>query len=379
LRRLIACTLAPFVSLLAAAPIAAQAVRGQVIDSVRRTPIVGALVELRPADGGTAVQMFTSPSGAFVFATSGLQHYRLRIAAIGYGRHPLVDVAASADVIRLADVVLTPIAVTLPELRAMAGKRACGKSEVTPETFGGLLDGAQTALQVMHATMDSRQMAFEVQLIHTITMRKARDSSMSADTSRASVHEWPVRSLSLDSLRLVGFARNGTPAEGGGQFFYGPDLEVLFSDWFLEAHCFTLDKKRSRNDTVVIRFDPSGKSKLVDVGGEMVLNRGTLTLERLTYEHRNLPDGIPDGAAGGTMRFRLLSQGLWVPSDWAIWAPIVRASRIISRPTTIYRMGPGGRTVAQMAPPQPPTEHLQVVGRDERRGRLTRVLSGPGS
>lgn len=372
-------TLVPFVALLIAGPIAAQGVRGEVIDTVRHTPIVGALVELRSADGGTALQMFTSASGAFVFSTTPSQHYRLRVAAIGYARHPLIDVAASADVIRLTDVVLTPIAVTLPELHAMAGKRACGKSEVTPETFGGLLDGAQTALQVMHATMDSRQMAFEVQLIHTITMRKVRDSSTSADTSRASVHEWPVRSLSLDSLRLVGFARNGTPAEGGGQFFYGPDLEVLFSDWFLEGHCFTLDKKRSRNDTVVIRFDPAGKSQLVDVRGELVLDRTTLTLERLTYAHRNLPAGIPDGAAGGTMRFRLISDGLWVPSDWAIWAPIVRAARVISRPTTIYVMGRGGRTVAQMAPPQPQAPVIQVVGRDERRGRLTRVLSAPGS
>jgi hypothetical protein len=177
----------------------------------------------------------------------------------------------------------------------------------------------------------------------------------------------------------VGFARNGTAAEGGGKFFYGPDLEVLFSDWFLASHCFTLDKKRSRDDTVFIRFDPAGKSKLVDVGGELVLNRTTLTLERLTYSHRNLPDGIPDGAAGGTMRFTLLTEGLWVPADWAIWAPIVRASRIISRPTTIYVMGRGGRSIAQTAPPQPPAELIQVVGRDERTGHLTRILSRPGS
>jgi hypothetical protein len=376
-RRMI-CALTPCLCVLAARPIAAQAIRARVIDSVRRTPIVGALVELQPGDGGTMLRMFTSPSGAFVFTTVASQRYRLRIAAIGYARHPLIDVAASTDVVKLSDVILTPIAVTLPELHAMTGKRACGKSEVTPETFGGLLDGAQTALQVMHATMDSRQVAFEVQLIHTITMRKVRDSSMSADTSGASVHEWPVRSLSLDSLRLVGFARNGTPAEGGGQFFYGPDLEVLFSDWFLESHCFTLDKKRSRDDTVFIRFDPARKSKLVDVGGELVLNRRTLTLERLTYAHRNLPDGIPDGAAGGIMRFRLLSEGLWVPADWAIWAPIVRTTRVVSRPTTIYVRGPGGRTIAQTAPPQPPAQLIRVVGRDERRGRLIRVLSAPG-
>jgi hypothetical protein len=371
--------LAPFLCLLAARAVAAQAIRGRVIDSVRQTPIAGALVELRAPEGAVVMQMFTSASGGFGFVTAASPRYQLRIAAIGYARHPLIDAPASADGVNLADIVLTPIAVSLPELHAMAGRRACGKSEVTPETFGGLLDGAQTALQVMHATMQSRQVAFEVQLVHTITVRRVRDSSMSADTSRASVHEWPVRSLASDSLQLVGFARDGTPAEGGGEIFYGPDLEVLFSDWFLESHCFTLDKKRSRDDTLVIRFDPARKSKLVDVSGELVLDRTTFTLQRMTYAHRNLPNGIPDGTAGGAMHFRQLSAGFWVPSDWSIWAPIVRASRVISRPTTIYVQGRGGQTFAQQQPPQPPTLLIQVVGRDEKSGRLTRVLPAPGS
>ena len=346
---------------------------------MRRAPIAGALVELRAAEGGAAVQMFTSPSGAFVFTASASQHYRLRVAAIGYARHPIVDVAASTDVVKLPDIVLTPIAVTLPELHAMAGRRACGRSEVTPETFGGLLDGAQTALQVMHATMDSRQVAFEVQLIHTITMHKARDSSMSADTSRASVHEWPVRSLSLDSLQLVGFARNGTAAEGGGQFFDGPDLEVLFSDWFLESHCFTLDKKRSRDDTVFIRFDPAGKSKLVDVGGELVLEpddadtratdvRPPKSSRRHSGRCRRRHDAIPAPLGRPLGAGRLVDLG---PDRQGV------ASRQSAHDD--LRAGPGRPHYRADDSAQPPTQLFQVVGRDERRGRLTRVLSAPGS
>jgi hypothetical protein len=364
--------------LLAAMPLRAQAVRGRVVDGIQHTPIAGALVELHDADG-VVLQMFTSASGGFVFAVTPSRRYQVRVAAIGYARHTMIDVPAATETVSVSDIVLTPIAVSLPELHAMAGKRACGKSEITPETFGGLLDGAQTALQVMHATLQSSQVAFEVQLIHTITTRRARDSSMSADTNSASVHQWPVRSLSADSLQLVGFARNGTPAEGGGEFFYGPDLEVLFSDWFLESHCFTLDKKLTRGDTVVIRFDPAGKSKHVDVSGQLVLDRSTLTLQRLTYAHRYLPEGIPEGAAGGAMRFAQLSAGFWVPADWSIWAPIIRATRVISRPMPIYMQGRGGRPV-MVTPSSPlPMPLIQIVGRDERSGRLTRVVPNPGS
>ena len=111
-----------------------------------------------------------------------------------------------------------------------------------------------------------------------------------------------------------------------------PDMQVMFSDWFLDTHCFTIDKKLSVGDTVVIRFDPARKSKHVDVSGDMVLDRTTLTLRRFSYALRNIPDGVPDRAAGGDMQFAELSAGLWVPTDWAIWAPITKVQRMISRP-----------------------------------------------
>ena len=362
----------------------AQSIRGRLVEAVNHAPVVGALAELRDGQGKVIQQTFTSPSGVFLFVAPANHKYQVRVAAIGNARHAPVDLTLGADAVILPDIVLTAVAVTLPELRAMAGKRACGKSELNPETFGGLLESAHTSLQLMDATMRSAQLGFEMQIIHTITVMTANDSSRSADTTAGKLHSWPVQSLSLDSLQAVGFQRAKTPAEGTGHFYYGPDMSALFSDWFLDNHCFTLDKNLSKGDTVVIRFDPAGKQKHVDISGTLVLDRASLTMRRLTYTHRNLPDGLPDRAAGGEMRFAEKSAGLWVPVEWAIWAPITKSQRLISRPPMVVMVPgqrgsmTGGRTVMSSGPPNPPPL-VQVIGRDERRGWLTRIVPLGGS
>jgi hypothetical protein len=322
-------------------------------------------------------QTFSSPTGAFLFAVSGNQKYELRIAAIGYARHAFIDIPLGSETVIVPETALTPVVVTLPELHAMSGKRACGKSELNPETFGGLLESARTSLQVMDATLRSASLAFEMQVIHKLAVKTSTDSSISADTVGGVLHEWPVKSLSIDSLQLLGFQRPKTPEEGYGHHYYGPDMQVLVSDWFLDTHCFALDKDHSKGDTVVIRFDPAGKSHNVDVSGVLVLDRPTLTMRRLAFELRDLPDGVPDRSAGGEMHFAEKGTGLWVPVDWAIWAPITKSARTISRPMLTAEPGRGlrGGTMlggGSLSAPPPPL--VQVVGRDERRGRLTRIV-----
>ena len=188
-----------------------------------------------------------------------------------------------------------------------------------------------------------------------------------------------MKSLSIDSLQLLGFQRPKTEAEGFGHQYYGPDMAVLVSDWFLDTHCFSLDKDRSKGDTVVIKFDPVGHPKYVDVSGTLVLDRSLLTMRSLTWELRDLPDGVPDRAAGGEMHFAEKSSGLWVPTDWAIWAPLTKSARTISRPV-LLGSAPGQRSGSARPPASmsttsaPPPPLIQVVGRKEQRGRLTRIV-----
>jgi hypothetical protein len=360
----------------------AQTVRGRLVDATTHQAISGALTELRDAAGHVITQVFSSPSGGFLLAAPAGPQYQLRIAAIGYARHAAIPVTIGTEPVVLRDVALSAVVVTLPELHALAGKRACGKAEVNPETFGGLLESAKMSLQVMDATLRSAQVGFEMEVVHSLTVRKSfNDTSVSADTVGGVLHEWPVRSLSIDSLQLFGFQRQKTPEEGGGRHYYGPDMQVLVSDWFLDNHCFTLDKDRSKGDTVVIKFDPAGHPKQTDVSGTLVLDRSTLTMRHMTYQLRNLPDGMPDRSAGGEMSFAERGTGLWVPTEWAIWAPITKAARLISRPILTPRapgqVGRIGGTMGGMSDAPPPL--IQVIGRDERRGRLTRIVPLGGS
>ena len=360
----------------------AQTIRGRLVDATTKAPVTSALVELRDAQGKTVGQNFTSPSGGFLLVAQPNQRYQLRFAAIGYARHAPMDLTLGADPLTILDIALTAVVVTLPDIKAMSGKRACGKNELAPDTFGGLIESARTSLQVMDATMRSAQLGFEMQLVHRLAVRglkESKDSTVSADTVAGVVHEWPVKSLSIDSLQLVGFLRLKTEAEGFGHYYYGPDMTVLVSDWFLETHCFTMDKDRTKGDTVVIKFDPIGHPKYVDVSGTLVIDRATLTMRKVTYELRDIPDGVPDRAAGGEMHFAEKSAGLWVPIDWAIWAPMTKSARTIARP--VFSSPPsaagqrGGRPpMMSPGPTSVPPPLIQVVGRDERRGKLVRIV-----
>ena len=106
--------------------------------------------------------------------------------------------------------------------------------------------------------------------------------------------------------------------------YHGPDLRVLFADWFLDAHCFSFDlnDKDEAAGIIRVKYEPKGKSKLVDVSGELVLDATNMALREFTFVHRNLPSHIKEGKAGGMIAFARLESGAWLPVRWEIFAPI---------------------------------------------------------
>ena len=370
------CLLSSLCLLFGVSAASAQVIRGRIIDSTARTGITGALVELRDSAGVITQRTFSGATGGFAFPVRP-GHYDVHVAAIGFARHPAEPVTVGSADVELPVFALNPIAISLPAIEAVSGKKSCGKSDLTPDTFAGLLDAAQTSLEVIDGTIRAGTLGFQMRLVHTETIYNNRHDRISADTANRVIGTWPVRALPPDSLAAIGFMRERAQEEGGGQVFYGPDFASLFSDWFLDTHCFTLDRKKSHGDTLVITFQPQGKPKHVDLKGEMVIDRPTLTLRKLSYEHQHLPDGFPDKSAGGTMEFAELMPGLWVPAEWSIWAPIVKVTRYIARPMlgptiTVGRgRGNGG---AIQAPPPPAQIAVETVGREENRGTLMRVV-----
>jgi hypothetical protein len=299
-----------------------QSIRGRVVDPAR-LPLVGALVELRGVAGNSLQTVLTSPSGAFQLAAPGPGRYFYRVAAIGYQPRSLAAVNVPDTDVALGDIVLERMVLRLPDLVAAGRGRFCGKSGMSDDVFGRLLESAHTALQIIQATIESGQVRFQVAVVNTRTVFGAVNNFEVADTVIQPLTKWPVESIDPDTLRIVGFSRDIEPGNEGTRWYYGPDPRVLFSEWFLESHCFTLDKpdRKRVTDTLHLRFSPARKSALVDIGGELVLDAHDLSLLQFSFEMKNLPKWMAEDAAGGDMQFARLNSGLWITKTWGLWAP----------------------------------------------------------
>jgi hypothetical protein len=302
--------------------LASQTIRGRVLDQ-GRSPLIGALVELRDLAGHPLQTTLTSPSGVFQLVVPLPGRYFYRVAAIGFQPRALAGVNVPDTGIVVGDIVLDRMVVRLPDLVAAGRGRYCGKSGLADDVFSRLLESAHTALQIIQTTIETGQVRFQVAVVNTRTVYGAINNFEIADTTVQPLTKWPVESIDPDTLRVVGFSRDLEPDNENTRWYYGPDPRVLFSDWFLDSHCFTLDKpdRRRATDTLHLRFAPARKSVLVDVGGELVLDAHDLALLQFSFEMKNLPKWMPEDAAGGDMQFTRLSSGLWITKNWAMWAP----------------------------------------------------------
>ena len=344
--------------LLIAIPLSAQSVRGRAVDQETHAVIAGALVELRDSVDRPVARMLTSPTGAYLFAVGRSGRFAVRVAAIGYVPSQPVPINVSGAGVTVPDVPLLRAVFTLPDLVTAARSRACGLLELRHGTFGDVLESAHNALNIVDAAFDAGTLRFAVQLIRVTTFFGPGGGSF-ADTSSASIATWPIQSTDLDSLRTAGFAREPGADEPHGLIYYGPDARVLFADWFLDSHCFTLiiDRGTAAADSVRMHFEPRHAPKLVDISGDLVFDRATMSLRRLAFSHVNLPRGISEGAAGGMIEFDRWPSGLWLPTGWALWGPIEREVMVRASLS-------GNLMVPRRA----------VAGRAESRGKVIEVV-----
>ncbi len=329
-----------------------QQVRGRVVGGDDHHPLSRALVELRQPSTGFSARTVTTPSGAFVIQAPAIGRYTLRVAAIGYSPQqlPLFDVQGD---VRLVDVAMQPAVVTLRDLQVLGDAGKCGSLGGESSVLTRLLDGARTSLDVMAATLEGSG-GFRIEAVHRTALAGRGDSIITADTTRGAMVAWPIQAVDPDSLRRVGFMAEGLVNFQQGRVWYGPDVSVLSADWFLQSHCFHLATGPQDSTGIRLVFEPAKKGKLVDIAGTMLLDPKTLALKRLTFEHRNLPDHLRNGVAGGELTFAPLPSGLWLPMTWRIFAPIQsdrtgRAMGIDERDGRLLSAQPGG--VSSRSPP----------------------------
>jgi hypothetical protein len=320
---------------LAAGPARGQTVQGRVVALPGEEPIAGALVALVDTVGHEVARSATSPSGGFTLGTRVAGRYHVLIRQIGRQawRSPVFALAAGASYPVTFQVDATPY--ELPALTVEAKRSRCGVRPGDEGVVGGLLEAAQVALQLAKATADEGRLAFSTAsyLKQLAPDLRLFDSTLAGATRLAS---WPIESAHPDSLKEWGFVRQPPEPERvttaqteAGPIYYGPDARVLFSDWFLETHCFRVEEEEG--DLLEVRFTPERRRDRVEIDGRLILDRGSMELRRLEFQYVGLPRWVPKEKAGGFVELRRLREGAWIPRAWSLRAPLAVRSAGSSR------------------------------------------------
>lgn len=351
--------------MLVAARSEAQSIRGRV--TAGNDPVPGALIELmRTSDSMIVGRTSSGGDGEFRVSFSSQDPVLLRARAIGF--HPWIGSVRrqepEGDATLYVELVRAPF--ELAEVVASGDRGSCGKRTVNQAQMSAIVELVQTTDAIIARNLTRGDLRFESELesVEVITSGR-RDSTVTRSTRVIST--WPVVAPAPDILQHVGFGREKAGAEGNGRWFYGLDLGVLWSEWFVSQHCFWFEDGHRNNEdsTVSLRFKPRERSDLVDVEGELVIDTSAWTIRRLIFYHVNLPSWFSSHSSGGMLEFASTPEGVWYPSRWQTHAPIEQARQDLSRPV-----------LGAVIQPRPKAPNL--VGYVEERGQVVKVSVASG-
>jgi hypothetical protein len=304
-----------FVALfLVPAALAAQTVRGHLVEEGTGLPIDGALLVLLDVDGGQRAGSLSNPAGRFEIQAPAAGRYRLRAERIGYRSvvsEPLVLAAGQVLDFRL---VVPAVAIAIEGI-AVEARRRCFMRPQDGMLVATLWEEARKALNA--AAWTERQNLVRFRAIRYERELDPRGMRVTSEQSRS----WwgsritPFRSLPVDDLLRNGYVRN----EEGVLHFYAPDAEVLLSDAFLDHYCFRVVEQT--DGLVGVGFEPAGRRSVPDVRGTLWIDRATAELRRLEYGYVRAPAGSGAERAGGEVEFRRLPTGAWIIERWSIRMP----------------------------------------------------------
>jgi Carboxypeptidase regulatory-like domain len=318
-------TALPLLLLAGGSALRAQSVQGRVLALPGDTPVTGALVVLVDSAGGDVARAATTASGGFTLAAPHPGTYRITVNQIGWEawRSRSFALTTGSSQPMVLHVQAQPY--TLAPLTVEARRSRCGIQLGSPELVTRLLTVAQTALGLAEATAHSGDIRFSSETYRT-RFSPNFDVADSTDTGVEPLASWPIQSAPPDSLRVWGFVRErgaeSEPLGGSGPIYYGIDARVLFTDWFLESHCFRVEEEKS--GALVVRFTPADRERRIDIEGRVVLDPASLELRRIEFTYVGLPRWVPRGHAGGEVLLRRLHGGPWVPFAWRLRAPVPR-------------------------------------------------------
>jgi hypothetical protein len=296
---------------------ATQVVTGAVTDE-SGAPVRGALIRLVDDAGEARAGVLTNEVGRYRLRAPGPGTYRLTAQRIGLTSVSTGSFALAAHGAHEESFELRSAPIALDGIVAW-GTQRCDLRAGEGTALLALWEEARKAFEVVAHTRDESLFRLQVR-------RYERELDPDTDVvlteqGRTRVGYWSGSPfVAVDSEWLVeeGFVQ---PERDGSVVFYLPDVDVLLSDVFHEAHCFRL--VRGPDDgTVGIGIEPDSRREGV---------RGTLWLDRTSHEVRRLDyslshrstraRGMPP--AVGSMEFEGLPSGAWIVRRWNVRMPLM--------------------------------------------------------
>ena len=314
-------------ALLAAAPLCAQSVRGELVDAEGR-PVEQVLVALLDPLGQQAGAALTSTSGQFRIRAPRPGRYSLRAERVGYATvtTPAFDLADGET--REQRVVASGRAVALQGVVVTPGNRRCAVRPGAGLATATLWEEARKALAAAEFSGQGGLFRYDV-------VRWERDLSVDGGVvtrdlrqTHAGVSELPFVSVPPEELSLHGFIRD---MEGDSLVYAAPDAGVLLSDQFLNDHCFRV-ATGSDSALVGLEFEPTAGRAVPDVHGVLWLDRASAELRRVEYRYVNGPPESRSPRVGGSVEFERPPGGPWIVRRWAIRMPI---AELVTRPLRV--------------------------------------------
>lgn len=321
--------LMPLALLGCVADLGAQTVRGKVSwpDS---TPVPGALVVVRAADGGKPLRTLSGAQGTFALHLPGAGRYAMSVLRIGFAPTAVPEFDIGSGETRVTNVVMRAEPVRL----ASVSVRESNACRVNPDS----------GLMVARAWEEARRALLTTRLSPGGTPLVAEwiNYHRTLDTSGRYVRAQEVRTIrapTMHAFESAPAARLATDGYVTDSMAYAPGADVLLSDSFAATHCFKLvSPSTDRPGMIGVGFEPTpARAAVRDIAGTFWMDSASAELRLLDFRYTRMPDAALAAGAGGAVRFLRLADGEWLVSEWTVRLPK------LSRPGRGALVGPLSR------------------------------------
>lgn len=328
-----------------AVPASAQMIRGRFIEEGSDLPVVGGFVTLLDREGERVAGVLSQGDGRFLIRLPSPGEYRLRGERIGFEGVEQSLRVAGGDAL---DVVLRAPSRAIPiEGIVASADRRCRVRPGAGVAAAVLWDEARKVIDAVDLLSEGTPLPVQMisweRELDPRTLRVLREDRRVQQGFALN----PIRSLPAEELARDGFIRSHPD---GSHTYYGPDMQVLLSDPFLDGHCFRV-AEGGDDDLVGLAFEPLDREP-PDIQGTLWLDRETAELRFLEYTYSRYPYPLDDVRnLGGRVEFERRGDGRWFVRRWWIRMPSVTGSvGAVRRAVTLARIREGGSEVVDARP-----------------------------